>query len=62
MSFKFRIGQTVKRKDDKTEERFRVIALMLSGYIKVKSLKTRFPQVVKAADFEEAKNPIDFAY
>ena len=59
MSFKFKIGQIVKRTGEESEESFRVVSLLLSDYIKVRSLQTHFPKIVKADDFEEVKTPLD---
>jgi len=59
VSFKFKIGQIVKRIGEESEESFRVVSLLLSDYIKVRSLQTHFPEIVKADDFEEVKAPLD---
>jgi hypothetical protein len=59
MSFKFKIGQVVKRSDTESEELFRVVSLMLSGYVKVRSLETHFPTIVRADEFEEAHRVVD---
>ncbi len=59
MSFKFKIGQVVKRSDTESEELFRVVSLMLSGYVKVRSLETHFPTIVRADEFEEAQRVVD---
>ena len=59
MSFKFKIGQTVKRTDPDSQEQFKVVSLLLSGYVKVRSLDTHFPTIVKADDFEEVKITLD---
>ena len=59
MSFKFKIGQIVKRTDPESQEYFRVVSLLLSDYVKVRSLDTHFPTIVKAEDFEEVKTTVD---
>ena len=59
MSFKFKIGQTVKRIGSDSPEHFRVVSLLLSNYVKVRSLQTHFPKIVKADEFEEVKTPLD---
>jgi hypothetical protein len=59
MSFKFKIGQTVKKVGDESGERFRVSALMLNGYVQVRSLRTHYPQIVEAEEFEEIQIPLD---
>lgn len=59
VSFKFKIGETVKRKASDSAEHFKVVSLLLSGYVKVRSLDTHFPTIVKADDFEEVKISVD---
>jgi hypothetical protein len=59
VSFKFKIGETVKRKAPDSAEHFKVVSLLLSGYVKVRSLDTHFPTIVKADDFEEVKISVD---
>lgn len=59
MSFKFKIGQTVKRADTDSEELFTVVSLLLGGYVKVRSLETHFPTIVRADEFEEVQRVID---
>ena len=59
MSFKFKLGQIVKRCDSESEERFRVIALLLSDHVKVKSLETHLPKIGRADEFEEAQRVVD---
>ena len=59
MSFKFKTGQTVKRTDPDSQEQFKVVSLLLSGYVKVRSLETQFPTIVRADDFEEVKITVD---
>ena len=59
MSFKFKIGQTVKRTDAESQEHYRVVSLLLSGYVKVRSLETHFAKIEKADDFEEVKITVD---
>jgi hypothetical protein len=49
----------VKRSDTESEELFRVVSLMLSGYVKVRSLETHFPTIVRADEFEEAHRVVD---
>ena len=59
MSFKFKIGETVKRKGPDSAEHFTVVSLLLNDYVKVRSLDTHFPTIVKADDFEEVKITLD---
>ena len=59
MSFKFKLGQIVKRCDSESEEQFRVVALLLSDYVKVKSLETHLPKIDRADEFEEVHVPLD---
>ena len=59
MSFKFKIGQTVKKLGDESGERFRVSALMLDGYVQVRSLRTHYPQIVPTREFEEVQVSLD---
>lgn len=59
MSFKFKIGETVKRKGPDTAEHFKVVSLLLNDYVKVRSLDTQFPTIVRADDFEEVKITVD---
>jgi hypothetical protein len=61
MSFKFKIGQTVKRTASNSREQFKVVSLLLNDYVKVRSLDTHFPTIVKADDFEEVKITVDAA-
>ena len=59
MSFKFKIGQVVRRSDTESQELFTVVSLLLSGYVKVRSLETNFPKIVRADEFEEAQRVVD---
>ena len=59
MSFKFKIGQVVRRSDTESQELFSVVSLLLSGYVKVRSLETNFPKIVRADEFEEAQRVVD---
>ena len=59
VSFKFKIGQTVKRIGSDSPEYFRVVSLLLSDYVKVRSLETHFAKIEKAEDFEEVKITVD---
>ena len=59
MSFKFKIGQTVKKTASNSQEHFTVVSLLLNDYVKVRSLDTHFPTIVKADDFEEVKITVD---
>jgi hypothetical protein len=45
VSFKFKIGETVKRKAPDSAEHFKVVSLLLSGYVKVRSLDTHYPTI-----------------
>jgi len=57
VSFKFRLCQKVKTIGDETGETYQVIALLLHGFIKIRSMTTHIPMIVKEDTLEEANKP-----
>jgi hypothetical protein len=57
VSFKFRLCEEVKTIGDTTGETYQVIALLLHGFVKVRSLTTRLPLIVKEDTLEEVNRP-----
>ena len=56
MSFKFKLGTIVEKTTEPELGLFRVVGLLLGGYINVRSLKTHRPQVVDGKDFEAVED------
>jgi len=57
MSFKFKLGEIVRKIDDPEETPFRVIGLLLEGRINIRSLKTHRARIAEGADYETVVTP-----
>ena len=55
MSFKFKLGALVHKKEDPQKKPLRVIGLLLSDRINVRDLRTHCAQIVEAKDYEEVE-------
>ena len=56
MSFKFKLGTIVEKTDEPELGLFRVVGLLIDGFINVRSLKTHRAQVMDGKDFEVAED------
>jgi len=56
MSFKFMLGTIVEKTNEPELGLFRVVGLLLDGYINVRSLKTHHAQIMNGEDFEAVKD------
>ena len=52
MSFKFALGTIVEKIDEPEQGLFRVVGLLLDGFINVRSLETHQAQIMDGKDFE----------
>ena len=62
MSFKFQLGTIVEKIDEPELGLFRVIGLLLDGFINVRSLKTHRAQIMNGEDFEATQDPAPRKY
>tara|TARA_Y100001973_G_C5171650_1_gene319436 strand:+ start:276 stop:464 length:189 start_codon:yes stop_codon:yes gene_type:complete len=56
MSLKFQLGTIVEKIDEPQLGLFRVVGLLLDGFINVRSLKTHRTQVMNGEDFEAVED------
>jgi|TARA_A100001515_G_scaffold6266_1_gene5358 hypothetical protein len=56
MSFKFKLGTIVEKTDEPELGLFRVVGLLIDGFINVRSLKTHRAQVMDGKDFEAVED------
>ena len=56
MSFKFKLGTIVEKTDEPELGLFRVVGLLIDGFINVRSLKTHRAQVRDGKDFEAVED------
>ena len=56
MSFKFKLGTIVEKTDEPELGLFRVVGLLIDGFINVRSLKTHRTQVMDGKDFEAVED------
>jgi len=56
MSFKFKLGTIVEKTDEPELGLFRVVGLLLDGYVNVRSLKTHQAQILDGKDFEAVED------
>ena len=56
MSFKFKLGTIVEKTDAPELGLFRVVGLLLDGYINVRSLKTHQAKIMSGEDFEAVED------
>ena len=56
MSFKFALGTIVEKIDEPEQGLFRVVGLLLDGFINVRSLKTHRAQIMNGEDFEAVED------
>ena len=55
MSFKFKLGTFVEKTTEPELCLFRVVGLLLDGYINVRSLKTHRARIVNGEDYRDMK-------
>ena len=56
MSFKFKLGTIVEKTDEPELGLFRVVGLLLDGYVNVRNLKTHQAQILDGKDFEAVED------
>jgi len=56
VSFKFKLGTIVEKTDEPELGLFRVVGLLLDGYVNVRSLKTHQAQIMDGKDFEAVED------
>ena len=56
MSFKFKLGTIVEKTDEPELGLFRVVGLLLDGYVNVRSLRTHQAQIMDGKNFEAVED------
>jgi len=56
MSFKFKLGTIVEKTGEPELGLFRVVGLLLDGYVNVRSLKTHRAQILSGEDLEAVED------